>query len=127
MDIEIKNPIKITFELIGIDEHIPSLNFDVTIIVKKFGYSSEVHFQIWIECHFFDEFVRCLGRDKIACLKDMNNCFALVLDLAIGKFEWSCAKDDVNGCIISSKGSEKLNSDNKEEICMAFRSFPKWW
>lgn len=127
MDIEITNPINITFELIEIDEHIPSLNFDVTIIVKKFGYNSEVHFQTWIECHIFDEFLNCLSRDAIACLKDMNNCFELVLNPMIGTFEWSCKKEDFNGGIIFSKGGEKLNPDDKGLIYRAFSGFPKWW
>ncbi|MFM5680221.1 hypothetical protein ACET8V_04825 [Aeromonas veronii] len=127
MDIEISNPINIKFELIDVDDHLPSMNFNVSIIVKKFSCSSEVHSKVWIECHTFDDFMSGLGRGGVACLKDINNSFELILNPIVKSLEWSCIKEGCNGGMVSLKGSERLDDDSKASIYKAFNDYPKWW
>ncbi|MDO2949114.1 hypothetical protein [Aeromonas simiae] len=127
MDIEISNPINIKFELIEVDDHLPSMKFNVSIIVKKFSYSSEVHSKVWIECHTFDDFMSGLGQGGVACLKDINNSFELILNPIVKSLEWSCIKEDCNGGMVSLKGCERLDDDSKASIYKAFNDYPKWW
>lgn len=127
MDIEITNPIGIKLDVIELDEHVPSLKFSVIITVKKFGYKAEVSSQFWIECQCFDEFISCMKSDRLASLKDMNDSFELVLDPINGQLNWSCMKEDINGGISISKGSENLDGTARQSICNAFNDYPRWW
>ena len=43
MDIEITTPINITLDVIEMDEHIPSINFNVIVHVNKFMYALEIN------------------------------------------------------------------------------------
>lgn len=43
MDIEITSPINIMLDVIELDEHIPSLKFNLEIQVDKFSYSLNVN------------------------------------------------------------------------------------
>lgn len=127
MDIEITNPVNIKLDVIELDEHVPSLKFSVSISVEKFGYKAEVNAHFWIECQCFDQFVNCMNRGKLAIFKDMNDSFELVLNPVAGEFNWLCMKEDINGGIAISKGSEKLNDAASQSISHAFNDYPKWW
>ncbi|MER1976543.1 hypothetical protein [Pseudocitrobacter faecalis] len=127
MDIEITNPVNIKLDVIELDEHVPSLKFRVSISVEKFGYKAEVNAHFWIECQCFDQFVSCMNCGKLAILKDMNDSFELVLNPVAGELNWSCMKEDINGGIAISKGSEKLDDAASQSISRAFNDYPKWW
>ncbi|WP_137241522.1 hypothetical protein PagCFBP13505_018950 [Pantoea agglomerans] len=127
MDIEINNPINITLDVIELDEHIPSMKINIMIRVNKFGYSSDVNAQSWIECQCFDAFIDSLKRDDIALLKDMNGSFKLLLNPSQGWLEWSSEKEDLDGYITSAKGKEKLTEESKYALYEAFNNYPKWW
>ncbi|MBO1502270.1 hypothetical protein JKX24_12710 [Serratia proteamaculans] len=127
MDIEITSPINITLDVIELDEQIPSLKFNLAIQVNKFSYSLSVSSQPWLECQCFDEFIDSIRNDDIAHLKDMNGCFELILNPVLGWFEWSCAKEDLDGYVTVSKGREKLTAEAKSAIYAAFNNYPKWW
>ncbi|MFA3761851.1 hypothetical protein V1951_12125 [Yersinia sp. 2544 StPb PI] len=127
MDIEITSPINITLDVIELDEHIPSLKFNLAIQVDKFSYSLNVSSQVWLECQCFDEFIDNIRNDDIAHLKDMNGCFELIVNPVLGWLEWSCAKEDLHGYTTVSKGREKLTDDAKSAIYAAFNDYPKWW
>ncbi|NHB63692.1 MULTISPECIES: hypothetical protein [Morganellaceae] len=127
MDIEIKNPINITLDVIELDEHVPSMKFNLTIRVDKFGYSLDVNMQLWIECQCFDSFIDNLRRNDIARLKDMNGAFELLLNPVQDLLEWSCAKENLDGYITSAKGREKLTDESKCALYEAFNDYPKWW
>ncbi|WP_350306256.1 hypothetical protein [Photorhabdus viridis] len=127
MDIEIKSPVNITLDVIELDEHIPSMKFNLTIRVNKFGYSSDVNLQLWIECQCFDAFVDNMRRNDIALLKDMNGSFELLLNPVQNLLEWSCAKEDLDGYTTSAKGREKLTDDSRHALYEAFNDYPKWW
>ncbi|MGQ8775936.1 hypothetical protein ACUTQ5_16295 [Serratia sp. NA_112.1] len=127
MDIEISCPISITLDVIELDEHIPSMKFNVSILVKKFGYSTEVNSQLWVECQCFDEFINSIRQDNTAVLKDINGFFELLLNPAQGWLEWSCAKEDLDGYITLAKGREKLTDESKYALYRAFNDYPKWW
>ncbi|EON0723546.1 hypothetical protein ACNC2Q_002317 [Escherichia coli] len=127
MDIEITNPVNIKLDVIEFDEHVPSLKFSVSISVEKFGYKAEVNTHFWIECQCFDKFVSCMNCGELAILKDMNDSFELILNPVAGVLNWSCMKEDINGSISLSKGSEKLDDAAKQSILRAFNDYPKWW
>lgn len=127
MDIEITSPVNIVLDVIELDEHIPSLKFNVVISVKKFGYNLEVSFQPWIECQRLDEFIDNMRSGNIAILKDINNSFELLLNPTMGYLEWSCAKEDLHGFITVSKGKEKLTEESASAMYAAFNNYPKWW
>lgn len=127
MDIEIKSPIIITLDVIELDEHIPSLKFNLAIQVDKYNFSLSVSSHVWLECQCFDEFVDKLLNDDIAHLKDMNGCFELIVNPILGWLEWSCAKEDLHGYITVSKGRERLTDDAKSAMYAAFNDYPKWW
>ncbi|WJV55550.1 hypothetical protein PCO85_09265 [Prodigiosinella aquatilis] len=127
MDIEIHDPVNITLDVIELDEHIPSMKFDVTIHVRKFGYSADVNSQIWIECQCFDVFIDSMRVGDVAVLKDMNGLFELLLNPAYGWLEWSCEKEDLDGYITSVKGREKLTEGSGKALYEAFNDYPKWW
>ncbi|MFP2409353.1 hypothetical protein ACLEVB_18340 [Enterobacter ludwigii] len=127
MDIEITNPVNIKLDVIKLDEHVPSLKFSVSISVEKFGYKAEVNAHFWIECQCFDQFVSCMNCGELAILKDVNDSFELILNPVAGVLNWSCMKEDINGGISLSKGSEKLDDAAKQSILRAFNDYPKWW
>ncbi|EML4853718.1 hypothetical protein RS414_003629 [Morganella morganii] len=127
MDIEITTPINITLDVIEMDEHIPSINFNVIIHVNKFMYVLEINSHLWIECECIDEFIKNIKGGNIAHLKDMKGSFELILNPSLGWFEWSSSKEDLDGYITSSRGREKLTDEVKSTIYEAFISFPKWW
>ncbi|ATM95621.1 Uncharacterised protein [Yersinia frederiksenii] len=127
MDIEITSPISIALDVIELDEHIPSLKFNLVIQVNKFSYSLKVSTQAWLECKCFDAFIDNMRNDDIAHLKDMNGCFELILNPVLGWLEWSCAKEDLHGYVSVSKGREKLTDEAKSAIYTAFNNYPKWW
>ncbi|MBI6138016.1 hypothetical protein [Serratia plymuthica] len=127
MDIEITSPINITLDVIELDEHIPSLKFNLAIQVNKFNYSLSVTSQLWLECQCFDEFIDNIRNEDIAHLKDMNGGFELILNPVLGWLEWSCAKEDLDGNVTVSKGREKLTDEAKSAIYAAFNNYPKWW
>ncbi|UTN96107.1 MULTISPECIES: hypothetical protein [Serratia] len=127
MDIEITSPISITLDVIELDEHIPSLKFNLAIQVNKFNYSLSVASQLWLECQCFDEFIDNIRNEDVAHLKDMNGGFELILNPVLGWLEWSCAKEDLDGYVTVSKGREKLTDEAKSAIYAAFNNYPKWW
>lgn len=127
MDIEITSPINITLDVIELDEHVPSLKFNLAIQVNKFNYSLNVSSQLWLECQCFDEFIDSVRNDDIAHLKDMNGCFELILNPVLGWLEWSCTKEDLDGYVTVSKGREKLTDDTRSAIYTVFNNYPKWW
>ncbi|MEQ4916358.1 hypothetical protein [Morganella morganii] len=127
MDIEITTPINITLDVIEMDEHIPSINFNVIVHVNKFMYALEINSSLWIECECIDEFIKNIKGGNIAHLKDMKGSFELILNSSLGWFEWSSSKEDLDGYVTSSKGREKLTDEAKSTIYEAFCSFPKWW
>lgn len=127
MDIEITSPISITLDVIELDEHIPSLKFNLAIQVNKFNYSLSVASQLWLECQCFDEFIDNIRNEDIAHLKDMNGGFEFILNPVLGWLEWSCAKEDLDGYVTVSKGREKLTDEAKSAIYAAFNNYPKWW
>lgn len=127
MDIEISNPVNITLDVVELDEHVPSLKFSITVRVKKFGYSSEVNTQLWIECQSFDCFIDSMRRSETAVLEDMNNFFELSVDPVQGWLKWSCTKEDLEGNIASAQGKEKLTDQSIGVLYEAFNSYPKWW
>ncbi|EGB0711122.1 hypothetical protein H6X95_004067 [Salmonella enterica] len=127
MDIQISSPINITLDVVELDEHVPSLKFNITIQVKKFNYSSEVNSQLWIECQCFDAFIDSMRRSDIAVLKDMNGSFELRVNSVQGCLEWLCAREDLEGNIISVQGKEKLTDQSKYILYEAFNNYPKWW
>lgn len=127
MDIEITNPINLTLDVVELDEHIPSMKFNLTVQVKKFGYSSMINAQIWIECRYIDDFINKLQGGSTALLNDMNGCFELLLNPSQSLLEWSCAKEDLEGYVTVSKGREKLTDESLNAIYTAFDDYPKWW
>ncbi|MEW5292010.1 hypothetical protein ABW286_23015 [Erwinia papayae] len=127
MDIEINKPINIILDVIDLDEHIPSMKFNVLIKVNKFSYSAEINSKLWIECAIFDEFIRNMKDDNVAILKDMNGFFELILNPTQNWLEWSCGKEDLDGYITSIKGREQLIDESKHALYEAFNDYPKWW
>jgi len=127
MDIEITNPINLSLDVVELDEHIPSMKFNLTVQVKKFGYSSMVNAQLWIECRYIDDFINKLQDGNTALLNDMNGCFELLLNPSQSLLEWSCAKEDLEGYVTVSKGREKLTDESLNAIYAAFNDYPKWW
>lgn len=127
MDIEITNPINLTLDVVELDEHIPSMKFNLTVQVKKFGYNSMINAQLWIECRYIDDFINKLQDGNTALLNDMNGCFELLLNPSQSLLEWSCAKEDLEGYVTVSKGREKLTNESLNAIYTAFNDYPKWW
>ncbi|WP_168386392.1 hypothetical protein [Erwinia amylovora] len=127
MDIEISNPINITLDVVELDEHLPSMKFNIAIRVNKFGYSSDVNSDLWVECQCFDLFIDNMRKGNTAVLKDMNGFFELQVNPAQNWLEWSCSKEDLDGYITSAKGREKLTDASKCVIYEAFNDYPKWW
>lgn len=127
MDIEITKPIDITLDVVELDEHIPSMLFNLTIQVKKFDFSSWVNAYLWIECKCIDEFINNIRDDKTALFKDMSGCFELLLNSSQGWLDWSCATEDLEGYVTVSKGREKLTEESKLAIYTAFNDYPRWW
>ncbi len=127
MDIEISSPINITLDVVELDEHVPSLNFSITIRVKKFNYNSEINSQLWIEYQCFDEFIDSMRRSDTAVLKDMNGFFELRVNSVQGWLEWSCTREDLEGNITLAQGKEKLTDQSKRALYEAFNDYPKWW
>lgn len=127
MDIEITKPINIALDVVELDDHIPSMKFNLTVNVKKFGYSSVTNAQVWIECKCIDEFINNIRDGNTAILKDMNGSFELLLNSHQGWLEWLCAKEDLEGYVTESKGREKLTDESKFAIYTAFNDYPRWW
>jgi len=127
MDIEINHPVIIALDVIDLDDHIPSINFNVVIKVHKFSYDLVVNSNLWIECKCLDEFIENMRYGNIAHLKGMRGGFELIINSSQNYLEWVCEKEDLEGNIAESKGREKLNDDSMASIYEAFNAYPKWW
>ena len=128
MDIEIDNPIYMTLDVMELDEHLPSMKFNVHIQAKKFGgYKLDINALAWIECQCFDDFIIKMQKGEVALLKDMNSNFELQIDPIRGCIEWYLLKEDLDGYITSAKGCEKLTDESKSAFYDAFNNYPKWW
>lgn len=127
MDMEILSPIKVRLDVVDLDKHIPSLKFGIKIEVKKFSYDIKVNSQVWIECQCFDDFINNMQKGEIAILRDMNSLFEFRVNSAQGWFEWTCAKEGLDGFITLAQGREALTEQSARVLYEAFISFPKWW
>ena len=128
MDIEITNPIHMTLDVMELDEHLPSMKFNVHIQVEKFGgYKLDIKASVWIECRFFDDFIISMRKGEAALIRDMNSNFELQIDPSRERIEWSLLKEDLDGYSTSVKGYEQLTDESKHAFYDAFNNYPKWW
>ncbi|MFO3905230.1 hypothetical protein AAHD62_11985 [Enterobacter hormaechei] len=127
MDIEITSPVNIMLDVVELDEHIPSMKFNITIRVRKFNFTSEAQSQLWIECRCFDQFIEIMQKGETAVFKDMNGFFELRVDSIECCLGWSCAREDLEGNVASSQGKEKLTQQTMHMLYDAFNNYPRWW
>lgn len=125
MDIEIKDPIEISMDVLEIDEHLPSMKFTIIINVRETYYSMAISSEIWVECSVFDAFVNSLKRKNKATLIDMDNLFQLVIEPT--QLAWCCSKINLDGRLIQGLGEASLTNDIQQKILDVFEDYPKWW
>lgn len=127
MKIEISNPINVVFDVVDVDEHLPSVQFQVRIKVTKFAYDLCSTSCFWIECHVFDTFVYNMSKNECAVLKDINGLFEIIIDPKKNIMKWMMKKEDLDGNLSVAQGIEKLMPDMRSLIFNLFSSYPKWW
>ncbi|WP_222423183.1 hypothetical protein, partial [Yersinia thracica] len=113
--------------IVEIDEHLPSMKIDIKVSIKKFSYSLNLNTQVWIECEMFSKFIEAMSNSEIAIFNDMNRLFDLTIDTIKGRLHWSCAKEDLNGCMTIAKGEEILTTESRDAIYNTFNDHPRWW
>lgn len=130
MGIKLNDPIKLCLEEIDIDNYLPSIQFNLKVMVKQFSCLLEYNGKIWIECANWDVFVSNLkSLEKICILKDMNNSFLLkIIKTAEGaEFLWSVSYENIQKATITVDSKMNISNDLLTIIKEEFSNFPKWW
>ncbi|MDF7675806.1 hypothetical protein PT286_03540 [Neisseriaceae bacterium ESL0693] len=127
MDIMINHPIKIFMETIEIDDHLPSLKFNIKFFIDKYGFNASLEGNFWIECIVFDSFIKNLQSSKLAILHDLDQNMKLEINTAQQKMYWFCVKDDLNGNLVRFESTEQISLDEQKEVLNQFQAYPQWW
>lgn len=133
--IEISRPIKISMEVVEIDNYLPSIKMAVGIELTHptgtFSYNAN---DLWFECSSWDNFTLSLksmtsGSNCIASLKSMSDAFSIVISFKNRGMIFSLESEEVNiggGKTILSYQSE-IDDDLLGFIRTQFADFEKWW
>ncbi|MDF7666468.1 hypothetical protein PT273_01150 [Orbaceae bacterium ESL0727] len=130
MSLQLEKPIKISFEEIEIDDHIPSIKFSFITDVEQFSNFLQYKGDLWIDCSVWDQFVNDLITLKdIAVLNDMDEMFFIKIEKTKGiiEFCWSVTRQSISNDIIQSSYKTVISEDIFNHIKTQFVDYPKWW
>ncbi|WP_445621384.1 hypothetical protein ACUN8C_06175 [Kushneria sp. Sum13] len=127
MDIKLKTPVQFSASTVEFDERLPSVKFEINLLVEKFCYSISVNIVCWVECAVFDSFINALRLGGDALIKDMSDEFSIAINSEKNRLIWSCSKIDAYGNLARASGEEVLSEDDKSRITSAFENYPRWW
>jgi hypothetical protein len=127
MKIEVSNPINVIMDVVDFDDHLPSVQFQVSIKVKRFTYELCTSSCLWFECKVFDDFVQEMQKNECAVLRDIDENFEIIIDPKNDILKWLMKKEDLDGNISLYQGIENLMPDIRPLIYSIFSSYPKWW
>lgn len=127
MDIIINHPIKIFMETIEVDDHLPSLKFNIKFFINKYDFNAALECNFWVECIVFDSFIKNLQSSKLAILHDFDHNMKLEINATQKKMYWFCMKDDLNRNVVKFEGKEQISLDEQKEVLNQFQAYPKWW
>src|SRR5690606_10422271 len=127
MDIEIDRPIRISLDILELDEHVPSIKVSVKVKVFKFNYCLSTSTDVWFECCVFDKFVSSLKRKENSILVDVEMNFRLEVDFSGKSISWMASRKDLNERITLAEGSESITDHELSFFVESFGDYPKWW
>jgi hypothetical protein len=130
MSINIEKPMKISFDEVEFDEHVPSIKFIFIANIEQFSNSLNYSGEIWISCLIWDNFVNDLVTlKKTATLYDMNKMFSIKIekDEKNIKYSWSVTRQGIFKDIVQSSYQTIISEDTLNYVKSQFTNYPKWW
>ncbi|OCG37246.1 hypothetical protein A9G29_11540 [Gilliamella sp. Fer2-1] len=130
MSINIEKPMKISFDEVEFDEHVPSIKFIFIANIEQFSNSLSYSGEIWISCLIWDNFVNDLVTlKKTATLYDMNEMFSIKIekDEKNIKYSWSVTRQGIFKDIVQSSYQTIISEDTLNYVKSQFTNYPKWW
>ncbi|MWP63282.1 hypothetical protein [Gilliamella sp. Pas-s25] len=130
MSINIEKPMKISFDEVEFDEHVPSIKFIFMANIEQFSNSLNYSGEIWISCLIWDNFVNDLVTLKnTATLYDMNEMFSIKIEKNEKniKYSWSVTRQGIFKDIVQSSYQAIISEDTLNYIKSQFTNYPKWW
>ncbi|OCG59654.1 hypothetical protein A9G41_08925 [Gilliamella sp. Nev5-1] len=130
MSINIEKPMKISFDEVEFDEHVPSIKFIFIANIEQFSNSLNYSGEIWISCLIWDNFVNDLVTlKKTATLYDMNEMFSIKIekDEKNIKYSWSVTRQGIFKDIVQSSYQTIISEDTLNYVKSQFTNYPKWW
>jgi hypothetical protein len=130
MSINIEKPMRISFDEVEFDEHVPSIKFIFIANIEQFSNSLNYSGEIWISCLIWDNFVNDLVTLKnTATLYDMNEMFSIKIekDEKNIKYSWSVTRQGIFKDIVQSSYQAIISEDTLNYVKSQFINYPKWW
>jgi hypothetical protein len=130
MSINIEKPMRISFDEVEFDEHVPSIKFIFIVNIEQFSNSLSYSGEIWISCLIWDNFVNDLVTLKnTATLYDMNEMFSIKIekDEKNIKYSWSVTRQGIFKDIVQSSYQAIISEDTLNYVKSQFINYPKWW
>ncbi|SCC32030.1 hypothetical protein [Gilliamella intestini] len=130
MSINIEKPMRISFEEVEFDEHVPSIKFIFMVNIEQFSNSLNYSGEIWISCLIWDNFVNDLVTLKnTATLYDINEMFSIKIekDEKNIKYSWSVTRQGIFKDIVQSSYQAIISEDTLNYVKSQFTNYPKWW
>lgn len=131
MTININEPVVLSLDEMEIDEHIPSINFHLSMKIQQSFQLVEYCSSVWISCSALDEFMNKMAKiNQIpAILLDMNEK-PLISIKRIGEkiiFEVMRYKVGVNQESLNLSYQSGISEELFHSIKKEFTNYPKWW
>lgn len=131
MQIKIENPFCLSFDVLEIDEHLPSMRMQVSIEVHQFGYRFGYVGSHWFTCSNWDAFLSNLKKHDMneALLSDMGSTFDLRLRIADGEefISWNVDSKRQNGANAMLNFCSPIHGDALAYLKSQFENFGSWW
>ncbi len=131
MTININQPVVLSMDEREIDEHIPSINFHLSMKIQQSFQLVEYCSSVWISCSALDKFMNNMAKiNQIpAILLDMNEN-PLISIKRIGEktiFEVMRYKSGVNQESLNLSYQSGISEELFHSIKKEFTNYPKWW
>ncbi|WP_445657799.1 hypothetical protein [Achromobacter sp. NCFB-sbj8-Ac1-l] len=129
MDLEISRPMRISFDVLEIEERLPSIKLSFHVDFVGMAYSLSNFGEIWVACNDFDGFVNGLGVNADSRFSSIDGNFKIDIFKKEEQsfFSWSSRRETIQTAVVGSFYESPISNDEIFAIKNNFQSFEKWW
>jgi hypothetical protein len=130
MEIKIERPFRLHFDVIEIDEMIPSMKVLLEVGVHQFSHDFHYRGHVWFECAAWDSFVEGLVAGEVSpSLVDMEGDFSFKIDVfnSPKKLLWQMRRHAIDGTVAVLSCDAPIDDELVAQIKREFSQFERWW